>query len=103
VVLGKPLGFEDAFSWVAIDDEKAAYTVVSYLAGKAGGDIGTVTGPMHASSGRERLAGYQRAIGDKSRPDLVAAGDWSLRSGRLGAERCSAVIQGCGGCSSPPT
>ena len=37
VVLGKPLGFEDAFSWVAIDDEKAAFTVVSYLAGRVGG------------------------------------------------------------------
>jgi DNA-binding LacI/PurR family transcriptional regulator len=29
--MGKPLGFEDAFSWVAIDDETAAFTVVSYL------------------------------------------------------------------------
>jgi DNA-binding LacI/PurR family transcriptional regulator len=91
VVLGKPLGFEDAFSWVAIDDEKAAYTVVSYLAGRAGagagagGPIGTVTGPMHTSSGRERLEGYRRAIGDAFRPDLVANGDWSLRSGRDGA------------------
>ena len=46
VVLGKPLGFEEAFSWVAIDDEKAAFTVVSYLAGKVGGPIGTVTGPF---------------------------------------------------------
>ena len=34
---GKPLGYEEAFSWVAIDDEKAAFTVVSYLAGRAGG------------------------------------------------------------------
>jgi DNA-binding LacI/PurR family transcriptional regulator len=86
VVLGKPLGFEDAFSWVAIDDEKAAYTVVSYLAGRVGGAIGTVTGPMHTSSGRERFEGYRRAIGDGFRPALVASGDWSLRSGRLGAE-----------------
>jgi DNA-binding LacI/PurR family transcriptional regulator len=85
VVLGKPLGFEDAFSWVAIDDEKAAYTVVSYLADRVGGPIGTVTGPMHTSRGRERLEGYRRAIGDSFRPDLVANGDWSLRSGRDGA------------------
>ena len=85
VVMGKPLGFEDAFSWVAIDDEKAAYTVVSYLADRAGGAIGTVTGPMHTSSGRERLEGYRRAIGDSFGPDLVANGDWSLRSGRDGA------------------
>ena len=87
VVLGKPLGFEDAFSWVAIDDEKAAFTVVSYLAGRVDGPIGTVTGPLHTSSGRERLEGYRRALGDQFRPDLVAAGDWSLRSGRHGAEQ----------------
>ena len=85
VVLGKPLGFEKAFSWVAIDDEKAAFTVVSYLAGKAGGEIGTVTGPLHTSSGRERLEGYRRALGGQFSPELIATGDWSLRSGREGA------------------
>jgi DNA-binding LacI/PurR family transcriptional regulator len=74
VVLGKPLGFEDAFSWVAINDEKAACTVVSYLAGRVDGAIGTVTGPLHTSSGRERLDGYRRALGDRFRQDLMAAG-----------------------------
>lgn len=86
VVLGKPLGFERVFSWVAIDDEKAAFTVVSYLAGKVGGAIGTVTGPLQTSSGRERLDGYKRALGDQFRPDLVVDGDWSLQSGRHGAK-----------------
>jgi DNA-binding LacI/PurR family transcriptional regulator len=86
-VLGKPPGFEDAFSWVAIDDEKAAFTVVSYLAGRTLGPIGTVTGPLHTSSGRERLDGWRRALGDRFRPDLVATGDWSLLSGHRGAEQ----------------
>jgi DNA-binding LacI/PurR family transcriptional regulator len=86
VVLGKPLGFEKALSWVAIDDEKAAFTVVSYLAGKVDGTIGTVTGPLQTSSGRERLDGCRRALGDRFHQDLVAAGDWSLQSGRDGAE-----------------
>lgn len=85
VVLGKPLGFEKAFSWVAIDDEDAAFTIVSYLARGAGGPVGTVTGPLHTSSGRERLAGYRRALGDAYSPGLVAAGDWSVSSGREGA------------------
>ena len=93
VVLGKPLGFEDAFSWVAIDDAKAACTLVSYLAARVSarvtarvnGPIGTVTGPLHTSSGRERLDGCRRALGDRFRPDLVAAGDWSLSSGHRGA------------------
>jgi DNA-binding LacI/PurR family transcriptional regulator len=86
VVLGKPLGFEKAFSWVAIDDEKAAFTIVSYLAARAGGAIGTVTGPLETSSGRERLDGYRRALGDRFQPGLVATGDWSLHSGRQGTE-----------------
>jgi DNA-binding LacI/PurR family transcriptional regulator len=97
VVLGKPLGFEEAFSWVAIDDEKAAFTVVSYLAARAGGPTGTVTGPTHTSSGRERFDGYRRALGDKFRPDLVASGDWSLRSGREGTEQLLAREPGLRG------
>ena len=68
VVLGKPLGFEDAFSWVAIDDEKAAFTVVSYLAARVDG----------ADRDRDRAAahqqrprapdGYRRALGNQFRP-----------------------------------
>jgi DNA-binding LacI/PurR family transcriptional regulator len=97
VVLGKPLGFEDAFSWVAIDDEEAAFTAVSYLAGRVDGAIGTVTGPLHTSSGRERLEGCRRALGDAFRPDLVASGDWSLSSGHQGAEQLLARDPACGG------
>lgn len=97
VVLGKPLGFEDAFSWVAIDDEKAAFTAVSYLAGRVGGAVGTVTGPLHTSSGRERLDGFRRALGDRFRPGLVAAGDWSLSSGHHGAAQLLARDPGLRG------
>jgi DNA-binding LacI/PurR family transcriptional regulator len=97
VVLGKPLGFEYAFSWVAIDDEKAAFTAVSYLAGRAGGAIGTVTGPLHTSSGRERLEGFRRALGDRFRPGLVATGDWSLSSGHRGAAQLLAREPGLRG------
>ena len=97
VVLGKPLGFEDAFSWVAIDDEQAAFTVVSYLAGRVDGAIATVTGPLHTSSGRERLDGYRRALGDQFLPGLVATGDWSLHSGRRGAEQLLARDPGLRG------
>jgi DNA-binding LacI/PurR family transcriptional regulator len=86
VALGKPLGFEKALSWVAVDDEQGAFTIASYLAGKVDGAIGMVTGPMQTSGGRERLEGYRRALGDRFRSDLVAVGDWSLHSGRDGAE-----------------
>ena len=46
-----------------------------------------MTGPLHTSSGRERLDGYRRALGNQARPDLVATGDWSLSSGHHGAEQ----------------
>jgi DNA-binding LacI/PurR family transcriptional regulator len=97
VVLGKPLGFEDAFSWVAIDDAKAACTVVSHLASRVDGAIGTVTGPLHTSSGRDRLEGCRRALGDNFRPDLVATGDWSLSSGHQGAQQLLARDPGLRG------
>ncbi len=97
VVLGKPLGFEDAFSWVAIDDEKAACTAVSYLAGRVGGAVGTVTGPLHTSSGRERLEGFRRALGDRFRPELVVTGDWSLSSGHRGTAQLLAREPGLRG------
>jgi DNA-binding LacI/PurR family transcriptional regulator len=97
VVLGKPLGFQDAYSWVAIDDEKAAFTAVSYLAGRTAGAIGTVTGPLHTSSGRERFDGFCRALGGRYRPDLVAAGDWSRSSGYQGASHLLGLDPGLRG------
>ncbi len=52
---------------------------------------------LQTSSGRDRLDGYRRAIGDQFRPELVAAGDWSLRSGREGAEQLLARQPGLRG------
>jgi DNA-binding LacI/PurR family transcriptional regulator len=87
VVMGRPLGYEADLSWVAIDDEAAAYEMVTYLLVQGRTRIGTVTGPLNTSSGRDRLEGYRRAVGDGFGTGLVAEGDWSLQSGRLGAER----------------
>ena len=87
VVMGRPPGYEAELSWVAIDDEAAAYEMVDYLVGKGRSRIGTVTGPLNTSGGRDRLDGYRRAVGNRFQAGLVAEGDWSLRSGRLGAEQ----------------
>ena len=46
-----------------------------------------MTGTLNTSSGRDRLEGFRRAVGSSFRTSLVAEGDWSLRSGRLGADR----------------
>jgi DNA-binding LacI/PurR family transcriptional regulator len=85
VVQGQPLGFEEELSWVAIDEEAAAFEAVSYLIGQGRTRIGTITGPVNTSSGRRRLEGYHRAVGDAATPGLVVSGDWSPASARLGA------------------
>jgi DNA-binding LacI/PurR family transcriptional regulator len=84
VVLGRPLGYEQELSWVAVDDEAAAFEAVRYLLGLGRSSIGTITGPLNTSSGRSRLEGYRRAVGTSSPPGLVARGDWSPASGRQG-------------------
>jgi DNA-binding LacI/PurR family transcriptional regulator len=87
VVQGQPLGYEQELSWVAIDDEAAAFKAVSYLLDQGRSRIGTVTGPLNTSSGRRRLEGYRRAVGMRSPQSLVAVGDWSPASGREGAQQ----------------
>jgi DNA-binding LacI/PurR family transcriptional regulator len=87
VVQGQPLGLEQELSWVAVDDEAASFEAVSYLLDQGRSRIGTITGPLDTSSGRRRLDGYLRAVGAGSPPDLVAVGDWSATSGRLGAQQ----------------
>lgn len=97
VVQGQPLGFEEELSWVAIDEEAAAFEAVSYLIGQGRTRIGTITGPLNTSSGRRRLEGYQRAVGDAASSGLVAAGDWSPTSARLGAAQLLAQSAGMDG------
>lgn len=87
VVLGQPLGYEQVLSWVAVDDEAAAFEAVSLLLDLGRSRIGTVTGPLNTSSGRHRLQGYRRAVGMSQPQDLVAEGDWSPASGRAAALR----------------
>jgi len=87
VVHGQPLGFENELSWVGVDDEAAAFEAVSYLLEQGRSRIGTITGPLNTSSGRRRFEGYLRAVGGDAPQGLVAIGDWSSRSGRLGAQQ----------------
>jgi len=90
VVLGRPLGYEDLLSWVAIDDEAAAFAAVRLLLDLGSSRIGTITGPLNTSSGRHRLEGYRRALSSAglSEPqNLVTEGDWSPASGRAAALR----------------
>jgi DNA-binding LacI/PurR family transcriptional regulator len=87
VVQGKPLGYEAELSWVAIDEEAASFEAVSYLLEAGRRRIATITGPVNTSSGRGRLEGYRRAVGAGSPESLIAFGDWSPASARLGAQQ----------------
>ncbi|HTV10498.1 MAG TPA: LacI family DNA-binding transcriptional regulator [Acidimicrobiales bacterium] len=87
VVVGRPMEYEEELSWLAVDDESAACQVVNYLTGRGHSVIATVTGPLNTSGGRARHLGYRRALGDSYDESLVAEADWSLQSGRAGAER----------------
>jgi DNA-binding LacI/PurR family transcriptional regulator len=87
VVIGRPLGYEEELSWVAIDDDASAYGVVNYLVRRGQRRIGTVTGPLNTSGGRDRFEGYRKAVGPRFRSSFVAEGDWSLESGRAGTEQ----------------
>jgi DNA-binding LacI/PurR family transcriptional regulator len=87
VVQGQPLGFEQELSWVSHDEEAAAFEAVSYLLGQGRSRVATITGPLNTSSGRRRLAGYEKAVGPESPPSLVVPGDWSAGSARLGSRQ----------------
>jgi DNA-binding LacI/PurR family transcriptional regulator len=91
VVLGRPLGYEQVLSWVAVDDEAAAFEAVTLLLDQGRSRVGTITGPLNTSSGRDRLEGYRRAVGTSQPPDLVTGGDWSPASGRAAALRLLAA------------
>lgn len=94
VVIGRPLGYENELSWVAVDDCAAAYEMVNYLVERSYQRIAMVTGPLNTSGGRDRFEGYKKALGSAFAPHLVAEGDWSLGSGRAGTEQILARDQG---------
>lgn len=85
VVIGRPLELQESTSWVAADDEAAAFDMVTYLLGRGRSTVATIAGPTETSAGRDRLAGYRRAVGRKAGSRCVVHGDWSYESGQSGA------------------
>jgi DNA-binding LacI/PurR family transcriptional regulator len=87
VVLGRPPGgLEKSVSWAGMDDENAAYDATRFLVAQGRQRVGTITGPLDDTAGQDRLQGYRAALDHAYRRRLVSEGDWSLESGRLGAE-----------------
>jgi DNA-binding LacI/PurR family transcriptional regulator len=67
--------------WFGIDDERAAHTATAHLLAAGHRRIGYIGGNERLSTGRDRLAGYLRALteaGVASKPSLIVLGGTDL-------------------------
>lgn len=79
----------DSLSVVCIDDYRAALEMTSYLLSLGHRDIGFIVGEGNLTASERRLAGYRdglEAAGIGFRPELVARGSFTYRSGLDAAE-----------------
>ncbi len=84
----------ERISSVMIDDRSAARTMTEYLIGLGHRRIGFITGNPKYLVSEVRKSGYRDALeaaGIKWRPELVATGHFSYRSGLDAAERLLAL------------
>jgi LacI family transcriptional regulator len=74
-----------AIDKVEIDNERGAFDAVSHLISRGHRRIGIISGPAASSTGRERVAGYRRALSEAGLPvidELIRYGDFKEESGR---------------------
>jgi LacI family transcriptional regulator len=84
----------ERISSVMIDDRSAACTMTEYLIGLGHRRIGFITGDPKYLVSKVRKSGYRHALkaaGIKWRPELVATGRFSYRSGLDAADRLLAL------------
>jgi len=80
--------------YVDIDNVAAARMAVDHLARLGHSSIGTITGPLNACSGGDRLEGYRQALEAHRLPvddSLIVEGDFSEESGMAAARRLLSV------------
>jgi DNA-binding LacI/PurR family transcriptional regulator len=83
VVGGRGAGTEES-SWVDVDNEHGAALAAQLLVDIGCRVIGTITGPLDMTAGRDRYDGFRSALEAAGTPladDLVASGDFSQTSG----------------------
>jgi DNA-binding LacI/PurR family transcriptional regulator len=86
VACGEPVGDEGRVAHVAADDRGGARQMVGYLRSAGRRRIGTVTGPLDAPGGSQRLEGYRDIMGAGAVPELIAHGDYTEASGMSATE-----------------
>jgi LacI family transcriptional regulator len=77
-------------TWVDVDNVTGAKSMIEYLIGLGHRRIGTVTGPLKAIAGQDRLEGYRQALAQGGIPydeALVAEGDFTEGSGFCAMEQ----------------
>jgi len=83
VVAGRPMNLSEA-SYIDVDNVNGAYNAVAHLIRAGRKYIGTITGPLNTSAGRDRAEGYRLALRDRNislDESLITAGDFSEESG----------------------
>jgi LacI family transcriptional regulator len=84
---------------VMVDNMRSSYRVVNHLIDLGHVHIGIIMGDAAHSSANERLAGYERALEDRSiaiNPALKVRGNWSMDGGYQATSRLMAL-------ETPPT
>lgn len=82
---------------VCIDNEQGGYLATQHLLQLGHRDIACITGPLHTSSGQQRLAGFQRALHEAQlpvEPSRIIEGDFSVPGGYDAAARLLAPAAG---------
>lgn len=89
VVAGKPYKLPEA-NYIDVDNANGAYNAVAHLIRGGLRNIGTITGPQDSLSGKDRLAGYKRALRERGLPvreSLIFEGDYTEVSGYHAAKK----------------
>ena len=83
-----------ADSCIGIDNERACYKVITYLANAGHKRIGTITGKLNTQSGIQRLKGIKPALTAKKLhfdTRYVVTGNWTRASGKTAMRRLLAL------------
>ena len=89
MLIGRYPGNPDV-SYVDVDNEKAAFEIVSYLAGIGYQRIATITGPSNMIAGFDRLEGYKKAMRQCNlliEDNLIVEADFSEYGGYVAMQK----------------
>ncbi len=89
MLVGRPMGGDEEFSYVDADNVGGAQMAVQYLVKSGRSTIATVAGPPDMSPGVDRLRGYRTAMADAGHSDrgLIVFGDFGRASAEHGIYR----------------